>query len=146
MFKHILIPTDGSAVSAKAIAAGVAFAKEIGAKVTGFCAEELPAHPYRNGVPVPAEIALELQRRAREFARRNVAAIEQAAKAAGIAFEPLVTMSGEPHQAIIDAAKERKCDAICIGSHGRRGLARMLLGSVTRKVLTHSSIPVLVFR
>lgn len=146
MFKHILIPTDGSDVAAKAIQAAVELAREMGAKVTGFCAEEPPVQPYRNGFAVPPEIALELDRRSREHARRSVAEIEKAAQAAGVAFEPLVVKSHSPYQAIIDAAKERNCDAICMGSHGHRGLAGLVLGSVTNKVLTHSQIPVIVFR
>jgi nucleotide-binding universal stress UspA family protein len=146
MFKHILIPTDGSSVAAKAIQAGIALAKEMGAKVTGFCAEEPPVRPYRNGFAVPPEIAVELKRRCREYAERNVAEIEKAAKAAGIAFETLVVTSDRPYQAIIDAASERKCDVICMGSHGHRGFTGLVLGSVTNQVLTHSSIPVVVLR
>jgi nucleotide-binding universal stress UspA family protein len=146
MFKHILIPTDGSDVAVRAIQAAITLASEMGAKVTGFCAEEPPVRPYRNGFAIPPEIALELERRSREHARRNVAEIEKAAEAAGVAFEPLVVASHSPYQAIIDAAVERNCDAICMGSHGHRGLAGLVLGSVTHKVLTHSQIPVIVIR
>ena len=146
MFKHILIPSDGSEVAVKAMQAGVALAREMGAKVTGFCAQEPPVQPYRNGFAVPPEIALELDRRSREHASRNVSEIEKAAKAAGVQFEPLVVKSYSPYQAIIEAATERNCDAICMGSHGHRGLTGLVLGSVTNKVLTHSQIPVIVFR
>jgi nucleotide-binding universal stress UspA family protein len=146
MFKHILIPTDGSSVAAKAIQAGVALASEMGAKVTGFCAEEPPQHRYKDGLVVPHELHAELERRSREYAERNVAEIEKAARTAGVAFEPLVVQSGMPYQAIIDAAQDKKCDAIFMASHGHRGFAGLLLGSVTNQVLTHSKIPVLVFR
>lgn len=146
MFKHILIPTDGSAVAAKAVQAGVALAKEMGAKVTGFYAEEPPRHMYKDGFELPPEIALELERRSHEYAKRVVAEVEKAARAAGVAFEPLVVTSLKPDQAIIDAASEQKCDAICMGSHGHRGLIGLVLGSVTHKVLTHSKIPVVVLR
>jgi nucleotide-binding universal stress UspA family protein len=146
MFKHILIPTDGSSVAAKAIQAGVALASEMGAKVTGFCAEEPPQNRYKDGLVVPHELHAELERRSREYAERNVAEIEKAARTAGVAFEPLVVRSGMPYQAIIDAAQEKKCDAIFMASHGHRGFTGLLLGSVTNQVLTHSKIPVLVFR
>jgi nucleotide-binding universal stress UspA family protein len=146
MFKHILIPTDGSSVAAKAIQAGVALASEMGAKVTGFCAEEPPQNRYKDGLVVPHELHAELERRSREYAERNVAEIEKAARTAGVAFEPLVVQSGMPYQAIIDAAQEKKCDAIFMASHGHRGFTGLLLGSVTNQVLTHSTIPVLVFR
>jgi nucleotide-binding universal stress UspA family protein len=146
MFKHILIPTDGSALAGKAIQAGVALAKGMGAKVTGLYAEEPPMHLYKEGFAVPREIAVELERRSREYAQRALAEVEKAAKAAGVAFEPMVVTSVRPSQAIIDAASERKCDAICMGSHGHRGITGIVLGSVTNQVLTHSKIPVLVLR
>jgi nucleotide-binding universal stress UspA family protein len=146
MFKHILIPTDGSSVAAKAIQAGVALASEMGAKVTGFCAEEPPQNRYKDGLVVPHDLHVELERRSREYAERNVAEIEKAARTAGVAFEPLVVRSGLPYQAIIDAAQEKSCDAIFMASHGHRGFTGLLLGSVTNQVLTHSKIPVLVFR
>ena len=146
MFKHILIPTDGSTVAAKAIEAGVQLAKEMGAKVTGFYAVEPSMQVYKDGFTVPPELVAEFDRRSREYAERSVAEIGKAAKAAGVAFEPMVVKSVRPYQAIIDAATTSQCDAICIGSHGHRGFAGLVLGSVTNKVLTHSTIPVFVFR
>ena len=147
MYKHILIPTDGSEVAAKAIHAGVALAKEMGARVTGFCAEELrPIHLHNDGYRIEKDLVAELDRRSREYAERSVARIAEAAKAAGVAFDACVVKSGKPYQAIIDAAAERKCDVIFMASHGHRGLTGLLLGSVTNNVLTHSKIPVLVFR
>ena len=146
MFKHILIPTDGSEVAAKAIRAGVALAKEMGAKVTGYCAQEpVPIHIYGEGYVADKRLIAEFERRAGEFASRCVGAVAVAAKAAGVPFEPLIAKSPVPYKGIIDAAKKQKCDAIFIASHGYRGLARLLLGSVTQEVLTHSRIPV-VFR
>jgi nucleotide-binding universal stress UspA family protein len=109
MFKHILIPTDGSSISAKAIQAGVALAKETGAKVTGPYAEDpRPAHLHKDGYAFEEALLAELDRRSREYAQRSVAEIEKAAKAAGVAFEPLVVRSAMPHQAIIDAAQDKK--------------------------------------
>jgi nucleotide-binding universal stress UspA family protein len=147
MYQHILIPTDGSDVAAKAINAGVALAKEMGAKVTGFYAEEpRPIHLHNDGYRVEKDLLAELDRRSHDYAERCVARIADAAKAAGVAFEACVVKSVKPYQAIIDAAAERKCDVIFMASHGHRGLTGLLLGSVTNNVLTHSKIPVLVFR
>lgn len=147
MFKHILIPTDGSRTAAKAIQAGVALAKEMGAKVTGYHSQEpVPVHIYGEGYVADNAMIAEFERRAGEYAQRCVAEIGDAAKAAGVPFEPLVVKSPLPYQGILDAAERQKCDAIFIASHGHRGLKRLVLGSVTNSVLTHSAIPVLVFR
>ena len=147
MFKHILIPTDGSNVAAKAIDAGVRLAAEMGAKVTGFHAEQpRPLHLHVKGYAVEKDLVAELDRRSHQFAERCVAQIEDAAKADGVPFEAVVVKSTCPYEAIIQAALERNCDAIFMASHGHRGLDGLLLGSVTQQVLTHSKIPVLVFR
>lgn len=147
MYKHILIPTDGSEVAAKAINAGVALAKEMRAKVTGFYAEEpRPLHLRNDGYRIEKELLAEFDRRSREYADRSVGKIGDAAKAAGVEFEACVEKSVEPYQAIIDAAMEHRCDIIFMASHGHRGLTGLLLGSVTNNVLTHCKIPVLVFR
>jgi nucleotide-binding universal stress UspA family protein len=147
MFKHILIPTDGSRLAAKAIKAGVEMAKEMGAKVTGYCAQEpVPTHLYGEGYVADKQMAAEFERRAREHAETCVEEIAAAAKARGVPFTSLVTKSAVPSRGIIDAAQRRKCDVIFMASHGHRGLAGLLLGSVTQEVLTHTEIPVLVFR
>jgi nucleotide-binding universal stress UspA family protein len=147
MFKHILIPTDGSELAAKAIDAGVALAKEMGARVTGVYAEEpRPMHLHVNGYRVEEDLAAELDRRSRQYAERSVARIAQAAGAAGVPFAAQIVRAGKAYEAIIDAAQSGNCDAIFMASHGHRGLSGLLLGSVTNGVLTHSKIPVLVFR
>ena len=147
MFKHILIPTDGSDVAAKAFAAGVGLAAQMGAKVIGFHAlESRPLHLHNHGYGLEKDLTAELDRRAHEHAARCVGEIERAAKSAGVPFEAVVVKTQRPYEAIIDAAKEHDCDAIFMASHGHRGLHSLLLGSVTQQVLTHSKIPVLVFR
>lgn len=147
MFKHILIPTDGSDTALKAVKAGVALAAEMGAKVTGYSAQEpVPVHIHGEGYITDKQMMLEFERRAREFAQRNVKAVEDAAKAAGVSCTALVTKAALPYRGIVDAAEKKGCDAIFIASHGHRGLSRLLLGSVTQEVLTHTKIPVLVFR
>jgi len=147
MFKHILIPTDGSRTAAKAIQAGITLAKEMGAKVTGYHAQEpLPMHIHGEGYIADKELVAEFERRSSEFATRCVGEIGAAAKAAGVPFEPLIVRSPVPYKGIVDAAKKQKCDAIFIASHGSKGLTGLVLGSVTQKVLANSKLPVLVFR
>jgi len=147
MFKHILIPNDGSETAAKAIRAGVQLAREMGAKVTGCHAQGPgPAYVHGEGSFASNEVRRELELRARQYAEKCVDEIAAVAQAAGVAFEPAVVKSLAPCEGIIEAAKAAGCDAIVMGSHGRRGVTRLLLGSVTQEVLTHSSIPVLVLR
>ena len=147
MFKHILIPTDGSPVAAKAIKAGVALAKEMGASVTAYYAiEPPPAHIYGEGQLADRRWIEEFNRRTHDLAQRSVAEVSEAAKAAGVPCDTVIDKLVHPYQGIIDAAGEKKCDAVFMGSHGHRGLTGLLIGSVTQQVLTHSKIPVLVFR
>lgn len=147
MFKHILIPTDGSPVAEKAIQAGVALAAEMGASVTGYYAvEPPPTHLYGEGYLAERSLVTELERRAVENAQKSVDEVTKAAKAAGVKCDTVVGKSVVPYKGIIDAAQKNDCDAIFMASNGHRGLAGLLLGSVTQKVLTHSKLPVLVFR
>jgi nucleotide-binding universal stress UspA family protein len=147
MFKHILIPTDGSPVAAKAIKAGVTLAAEMGATVTGYYAvEPPPTHLYGEGYLAERKLVDELERRANDNAQKSVQDISDAAKAAGVKCETVIGKAVVPYKGIIDAAERNKCDAIFMASNGHRGLTGLLLGSVTQKVLTHSKIPVLVYR
>jgi|1186.fasta_scaffold525607_2 nucleotide-binding universal stress UspA family protein len=147
MFKHILIPTDGSEVAAKAIKAGVTLAKEMGASVTAYYAiEPAPTHIYGEGYLADRRLVAELERRATEIGQKAVDQIGDAAKAAGVPCDSVVDQRVRPYQGIIDAANRKKCDAIFMASHGHSGLTGIVLGSVTHKVLTNSKIPVLVYR
>jgi nucleotide-binding universal stress UspA family protein len=147
MFKHILIPTDGSPLSQKAVVGGIALAKSLGAKVTGFFAAP-PATPviYRAHMPVglaqPAEHARLIERTAAKYLNR----IERAATKAGVRYEGVHVTSDFPADAILDVAGKRKCDLIAIATHGASGLRGMFLGSVTQKVINKAKIPVIVFR
>lgn len=147
MFKNVLIPTDGSKLSAKAIQSGVAFAKSIGARVTG-CYVVEPFQPYYFGEYIPPDMPTpkEFERHAREAGEQYLKQIETAARAAGLAYSGSVVKSDSPHDGIIRAAKKGGCDLIFMASHGRGGLSGLLLGSETHKVLTHGKIPVLVYR
>ena len=147
MFKHILIPTDGSAVGNKAVKAGMHLAKMLGARVTGYYAlESIEPQIYGEGYILDARVFSDLDKRAREVGDGHVAAMAKVAAAEGVTFKGVVAKAGTPYEGIIAQAKKNKCDAIFMASHGRRGLAGLLLGSVTQQVLTHSKVPVLVYR
>ena len=148
MYKKILLPTDGSPVSRKAVKQGIAFAKAIGATVVGFFSpEEYPTAASSEYFPLAAYLSRsEFAVAVKEAAQKQLAFIEQAAAQAGVPYEGIYQVSSAPWEAIIEAAKKQKCDLIFMGSHGRGGLAGVLLGSQTTKVLTHSKIPVLVAR
>lgn len=147
MFKHILIPTDGSPVSARAVKAGIAFAKETGARVTGYHAvEPVPTRLYGEGYVADKQMIEEFERRSHEAAKKHITAIARAARKAGVRFEPLVQTARTPYEGIVEAAQKCKCDLIFMSSHGRRGLMRLALGSVADRVMTLSKVPVLVYR
>ena len=147
MFKHILIPTDGSAVAAKAVKAGIALAKECGARITGFYAvEPLPAHLYGEGYVADQQMIAEFEKRHRAIARKHVAAVARAARKAGVKFDALVETARTPYEGIVGAAQKKNCDLVLMASNGRRGLSRLAVGSVTDKVIQLSKVPVLVYR
>jgi nucleotide-binding universal stress UspA family protein len=147
MFKHILIPTDGSPVAARAVKAGLALARDMGARVTAYYGlDPMPAPYYGDGYTIDARVIADIERGARTTGEKALAKIAQAAKAAGVPFTGVITKPATPYEGIIAAAKKSKCDVIFMASHGRRGIAGIVLGSFTNKVLTHSKIPVLVYR
>jgi len=147
MFKRILIPTDGSAISRKAVKQGVAFAKSIGATVVGFFSpEDYRAIMYTEYMPATLLSQEEFETQAKKAAEKQLAQVQKVAQAADVPYESYWTISITPWEAIIEAARKKKCDLIFMGSHGRTGLAGLVLGSTTTKVLTHSKVPVLVTR
>jgi nucleotide-binding universal stress UspA family protein len=147
MYSHILIPTDGSEIAEKAVSAGLDFARETGAKVTLFTAVpeyEVPSEGQimaRRVVPIE-----EYERESQELAQCILAGPSARASAARLAFDTDFVQANQPWRAIIEAAQRHGCDAIFMGSHGRKGLAAAWHGSQTREVLTHSNIPTLVYR
>ncbi len=149
MYKHILLPTDGSALSDKAVAAAIKLAEVLGARITAFHAIE--PYPLQGAYAAEASGVAELQpeifaERSEEYAKRVLEAVGGAAAAANVPCATAYATSRSASTAIIDKAREEKCDLIIMASHGRRGLEGFLLGSETQKVLTHSLIPVLVYR
>ena len=147
MFKHILVPTDGSQLSSDTAKRAIAFAKETGAKITFFFAKpDYPVAFYGEGALIDPTTPDKFAEMAEQQAREILAANEAAAKAEGVVSAALSSVSDIPYEAIIAAADEAGADLIFMASHGRRGISGLLLGSETQKVLTHSKVPVLVYR
>lgn len=147
MFKKVLLPTDGSDLSRKAVKKGVAFAKSVGAGVVGFFAPaDYSALLYSEYIPPSLMSQNQFNANAKTAAKKQLAIIEKAAAAAGVPYEGYWLASASPWEAIIAAAKKKRCDLIFMASHGRTGVGALVLGSQTTKVLTHSKIPVLVYR
>jgi nucleotide-binding universal stress UspA family protein len=144
MFAKILVPTDGSDLSIKATRGAVEMAKRLNARIVGMTVVE--PYAYTTLSEYRPEPAGEYEQRVETVARERLAAIESAARQADVAVETAVARSFSPFEAIIDTARQRNCDVIFMASHGRKGLSAVLLGSETQKVLTHSSIPVMVYR
>lgn len=148
MYTKILVPTDGSTLSAKAIKTAVGMAKATGAKVIGlYVAPEHVSRIYGGAGGVAAhETESHYKQRIAADAESVLASVLKEAAAAGVESDSTYAASNSPYEEILKAAVKRKCDLIVMASHGRRGLAHLLLGSETQKVLTHSKIPVLVVR
>jgi nucleotide-binding universal stress UspA family protein len=146
LFKHILIPTDGSDLAVKAVEQGVLFAKEIGAKITVVTITDTSNLTATDQASVFEFGAIEYQKEMKARAAEVLNVVSAAAEAAGVACDTLWIEHRQVYQAIIDAASARGCDLIVMASHGRRGVSAVVLGSETVNVLTHSKIPVLVYR
>jgi nucleotide-binding universal stress UspA family protein len=145
MIKHILLPTDGSSLSERAIHQGIRLAKALDAQVTGFCV--IPQfHLFTYRTEIVEDTREQYSADAKAHAERYLEVIERAARDAGVECRTEYVMNDQPAEAIVDEASDRRCDLIAMASHGRSGMKGLLLGSVTHKVLTHSATPVLVYR
>jgi nucleotide-binding universal stress UspA family protein len=163
MFKHILLPTDGSNLSTAAIHQGILLAKSIRAQITGLCV--MPRHlKILSAAQMPTEVLDQSASRCKELAEAYLETIEKGAEIArqlaeaylqvilksaqdaGVACEVVIESDDSPYEAIIRVAEQKGCDLIMMASHGRSGVKAILIGSETQKVLTHSKIPVLVYR
>jgi nucleotide-binding universal stress UspA family protein len=147
MFKHILIPTDGSELSNAAIRGGVSLAQALGARVTGFyAAQDYTPALYDDSFPTYSMPRDEFMKASKTRADGYLAPIATLAKECGVSFRGIWTTSDHPAEAIIQTAEKNGCDLIYMASHGRKGIRALLLGSETQKVLTHCKIAVLVHR
>ena len=148
MYKHILVPTDGTKLSARAIRAAVALAKTCGAKITGVYVIPPYVPPvYSEGMLYVADIGPQRHKELMaKAAKKALEALGAEARRSAVACATAAPLAEQPWQGILKTARGKRCDLIVMASHGRRGIAGLLLGSETTKVLTHSKIPVLVCR
>lgn len=147
MYTNLLIATDGSKLSEKAVIHAIGLAKKLGATLTAFyAAPDYPEPMYSEGIIYERMSRKDYAALAAEESNKILAKVAKRAEAAGVKCETLHALSREPWEAILAAAKKYKCDAIVMGSHGRGGLAALFLGSETQKVLAHSKVPVIVAR
>jgi len=145
MYRHILIPTDGSPLSESAVKQGVALARSVNAKVTGVTVSP-PFHTFALDPMMVADTPATYKADCEALAEKVLGVVKQVARAAGVPCDVEHVVADHPYQGIIDAARDKGCDLICMASHGRKGVSAVLLGSETVKVLTHSKTPVLVCR
>ena len=147
MYKRILVPTDGSALSRKAVKSAVELASSVGAEVVAL--NVVPRYPmsyFEGGISVSSSEVARVEKQWSEQGMALAEDVEKAAEKAGVHAKAITVRSDLVAEAIIAAAKKNKCDLIVMASHGRKGLKRLLLGSETQHVLTHGNIPVLVLR
>ncbi len=147
MFKHFLVPTDGSELSQHAVRAAIELATTVGASITVYHAtQNYPVSPFAEYVPADVLSPDEFDQRQAERAQAIVSEVKALADAAGVACDTHYAVADSPWQGIVKAALDKDCDLIFMSSHGRRGIAAVMLGSETNRVLTHCHIPVLVYR
>lgn len=147
MYKNLLVATDGSKLSDKALTHAIALAQAIGATLTAFyAAPDYPLPAYADGVVYEPVSRKEYAKLAADDAQKILDAVIAKASSAGVDCKTAYSIAAAPWEAILAAAKKHKCDAIVMASHGRRGISAVLLGSETQKVLTHSKLPVIVVR
>ena len=144
MYKRILVPTDGSEITAKAIRTAIDLAKTTGAALSTICVKEpFPYSAISEMQPVPPQEFYDAQER---IAAGRVKEVVDAATASGVSCQGFTVEALHPWEAILDQAAQQGCDLIVMASHGRRGVAALLIGSETSRVLTHSPLPVLVVK
>jgi nucleotide-binding universal stress UspA family protein len=148
MFRHLLLPTDGSALAMKGVRAGVRLAKGVGARVTGVYVipPYLPPMYGEGAMYVPAVDPAAYRAATEKHAQKALAAVAAAAREAGVRCKTVFLTDPQPWKGILRAARREKCDAIAMATHGRGGLGGLILGSETTRVLAHSKIPVIVIR
>jgi len=145
MYKKILVPTDGSPLSAAAIAHGIALAKSTGATVVGMTVS-VPFHTFALDPMMVSDTKESYKKDCEARATKDLGVITAAARAAGVPCDVVHVDAEHPYEGIIDTARRAGCDLIVMASHGRKGASALVLGSETVKVLTHSKVPVLVCR
>jgi nucleotide-binding universal stress UspA family protein len=147
MYKKILVATDGSTLSKKAVRSAIDLAGTVGAELVAlYVVPRYPVSYFEGGVTISSQDVARIEKQWGEKGEAVVEAVRTAAEAEGIKSRAVVSRSDLVAESILSAVKKYKCDLVVMASHGRRGLKRILLGSETQHVLTHSSVPVLVLR
>lgn len=147
MYKRILVATDGSNLSKKAVKSAIELAALCQAELVALkVIARYPQSYFEGGMTPDTEAMRQVEQRWSEEAQGVVESVVKAARAKGVVTKPVVVKSEVVSDAVIAAAKKHNCDVIVMASHGRRGIKRLLLGSETQHVLTHSNLPVLVLR
>ncbi len=147
MYKRILVATDGSTLSKKAVASAIDLAATCGAELLAL--KVVPRYPqayFEGSIPLSVEEVARVEKQWTESAQAQLATVQKLAHAKAVGIKTLAVKSDVVSDAIIATAKKHKADLIVMASHGRKGIKRLLLGSETQQVLTHSHIPVLVLR
>jgi len=147
MYQRILVTTDGSSLSKKAVTSAITLAATCGAELVAM--KVVPRYPqtyFEGSVPLSAEEVGRIEKQWQEAALKNLEAVQKAAKAKGVNCKVVTVKSDVVSDAIIATAKKQKADLVVMASHGRKGIKRLLLGSETQQVLTHCHTPVLVLR
>ena len=147
MYQRILVATDGSTLSKKAVSSAIELAATCGGELIAL--KVVPRYPqayFEGSIPLSAEEIARVEKQWTESAQAQLAAVEKTAKAKGVSTKAITVKSDVVSDAIIAAAKKHKADLIVMASHGRKGIKRLLLGSETQQVLTHCHVPVLVLR
>ena len=147
MYQRILVATDGSALSKKAVRSAIDLAVAVGADLVAlYVVPRYPVSYFEGGITIAMEDLARTVKQCTDNGQAGVDALQLAAQATGIKTKAVVVQSDLVAESIMSAAKKHKCDLIVMASHGRKGIKRVLLGSETQHVLTHSNVPVLVLR
>lgn len=147
MYKRILVATDGSTLSKKAVRTAIELAASVGAELVAlYVVPRYPVAYFEGGMSISPQDVARTEKQWADKGQAVVDAVQQAAQAEGLKARAVISRSDLVAESIIAAVKKHKCDLVVMASHGRKGIKRILLGSETQHVLTHSSIPVLVLR
>ena len=147
MYKRILVATDGTALSKKAVRSAIDLAAAVGAELVAFyVVPRYPVSYFEGGITISMQDIERTEKQWSDKGQAVVDAVQQTAQAEGVKTEAVVAQSDLVAESIMAAAKKHKCDLVVMASHGRKGITRVLLGSETQHVLTHSTVPVLVLR
>ena len=147
MYKRILVATDGSPLSKKAVRSAIELASSLGADLVAlYVVPRYPVSYFEGGITISAQDVARTEKQWSDKGQAVVDAVQTTAQAAGVKTKAVVAQSDLVAESIMSAAKKHKCDLVVMASHGRKGIKRLLLGSETQHVLTHSTVPVLVLR